>query len=161
MYHTQENRGSILKSPIACIRDDAWLGAGYYFWIEERDSLKWGEDFKKSTGSFHVYKAEIDTENVLDTVFNEKHYNFWISSIEKAIKVLGPKSKRKLTLKDLNDYFKDKAKWNGVSGILFQDIPASETSSQILGFYYRKRIQLVVYNTEIINSFALHLEERV
>ncbi len=160
MYHTQEKWDNDLNEPIICRRDDAWLGEGFYFWYELQDAQIWGQKSKTGTGMYQVYKADIDNEDVLDTVFNQEHYHFWLKQIEKVIKVLGPKTGRRLRIKDINDYFQEKGKWKGMTGIMFQDIPTSETSSLISGFYYRKRIQLVVYNKKIIHNFALHLEER-
>lgn len=73
MYLTQEKRAQKLTAPIFCNRNYAWLGEAYYFWAEEVDAAKWGHTSKKSTGYFEIYQAEIDCENVLDTVFNEEH----------------------------------------------------------------------------------------
>ena len=76
MFHSQENRNTILEFPIICKRDDAWLGTGYYFWYEEDDAFKWGITNKAYyNNSFQIYKANIKKEDVLDTVFNEKHYH--------------------------------------------------------------------------------------
>lgn len=86
MYHAQEYRGTILEKPIICIRKDAWLGSGYYFWNEEEDAFDWGKNSKsKLNGKFQIYCAIIDKSAVLDTVFNEEHYNFWKEMITKAI----------------------------------------------------------------------------
>lgn len=159
MYHTQEKREARLTQPIICVAPDAWLGEGYYFWYERFDARKWGNDFKHKTGCFEIYKAEIHCENTLDTVFNEEHYKFWRRQIENAASALKAKNNgRGLTLKELNQYFKTKAKWN-VSGILFQDIP--ETNSTIKSFYYRKRIQMVVYDLDIVSNFVHVLDAKV
>ena len=158
MYHTQEKWKYYLTVPIISNREDAWLGDAYYFWKEEVDAIHWGHKSKWKTGNFEVYKADVDCENVLDTVFNEEHYDFWKAQIEKAAKHIIKKTGQKATLYEINQYFKDKAKWSDkTDGILFQDLPYSD-DLLVFNFNYRKRIQIAVYNLKIINNFALHFE---
>lgn len=164
-YHTQESRSKLLESPVKCVRDDAWLGEAFYFWLEHIDAKKWGFNSKKRTEYFEIYSGDIDCENVLDTVFNEKEYNFWLEQIEKVATLEVKKNRKKPTLKELNDYFKKRATWNEVTGILFQDMPSNNSQSLIepilynnnrqVYFVYRKRIQLAVYDSNIISNFAL------
>ncbi len=159
MYHTQEKRQYRLTDPIICTKDNAWLGDAYYFWKEEVDAIHWGNKSKKRTGKYEVYKARIDHTNVLDTVFNEEHYRFWLVQIEKAAKKITKKTGYKATIKEINQYFKNKAKWSEItSGILFQDIPKS-ADLLVTDFFYRKRIQLAVYDKQIIKEFTFHLED--
>ncbi|KAA6317650.1 hypothetical protein EZS27_032225 [termite gut metagenome] len=158
MYHTQERRNELLKSPILCKKENAWLGEGYYFWKEEIDAIMWGHNSKRKTECFQIYKADIDCENILDTVFNEEQYDFWIKQIEKAAKQIIKKTEIKPTVREINQYFKDRGKW-GYDGILFQDLPHSD-DLLIVNFNYRKRIQLVVYELRIIHRFELYLEQK-
>ena len=160
MYHTQERRRKKLTAPIQCKDPSAWLGIGYYFWYSEEDAMRWGNDRKSKYGYYEIYSAEIDCENVLDTVFNEEHYLFWVKQVEKAAKHFLRKTGRKPTIQHINEYFKEKATWTEVSGILFQDLPSNENYLHVRSFYYRKRIQIVVYKTEIIANFALKLEAK-
>ena len=83
MYHTQEKRKVRLVSPVKCNRCDAWLGHGYYFWDDYDDAFIWGKKSKNKTGVFEIYKSIINTENFLNTVFDEKGYNFYKKQIEK------------------------------------------------------------------------------
>ena len=72
-YHTQEYRSNAhaLEEPIKCKGKTAWLGIGYYFWTEVEFAHYWGEDFKKrATGYYDIYKANINVENCLNTVFD-------------------------------------------------------------------------------------------
>ncbi|MCZ2397306.1 MAG: hypothetical protein LC100_12290 [Chitinophagales bacterium] len=163
-YHTQEARGKKLKTPIPCTRDDAWLGEGFYFWYELEDAEYWGNTAKRKTGKYDIYESEIDCIKILDTVFNEEHYFFWYKQIEKVAKTIIKKTKLKPSLKELNDYFKERGTWNEVDGILFQDLPANPNRLLIkpiryrnrnVIFTYRKRIQVAIYNTDIIITFAL------
>lgn len=158
MYHTQEQWEYRLTKPILCVRRNAWLGTAYYFWDDEIDAIQWGHKSKRNTGFFEVYKATIESENVLDTVFNEEHYNFWVKQIEKAAKYISMKTGLKASIKEINQYFKDKAKWSEITdGIMFQDLPVSD-DLLVRDLYYRKRIQMAVYDLEIISNFTLHFD---
>jgi len=160
MYHTQERRAKKLTAPIFCTNSNAWLGEAYYFWADEVDAVKWGHTSKKSTGYFEIYKAEVDCENVLDTVFNEEHYLFWLTQIEKAAKQITQKTGLKATIKEINQFFKEKANWAEVSdGIKFQDLPVND-DLLVKGLFYRKRIQLAVFNIRIIDNFAFYFEDK-
>lgn len=162
-FHTQEKRLHVLTKPCICSRDDAWLGEGYYFWLDLNDAEQWGENSKRRTGKYCIYHADIDFTAILDTVFNEEHYYFWLQQIEKVALKMIKKTNIKPTLKELNDYLKERGTWNGVTGIQFHDLPQSEHYSLVfitkkprpLTFPYKKRIQVVVFDTEIINNFAL------
>lgn len=158
MYHTQEKRANRLSSPKLCNFPNAWLGIGYYFWADEIDAIKWGNESKKATGKYEIYKADIQCENVLDTVFNETHYNFWLKQIEKAATNITKKTGLKATIKEINTYFQQRASWKEVDGIMYQDLPFG-VELLVDKFNYRKRIQLVAYNPEIITNFAFHLED--
>ncbi|MDR2449097.1 MAG: hypothetical protein LBD52_03980 [Prevotellaceae bacterium] len=161
MYHTQEKRSRLLNAPVMCNKCDAWLGDGYYFWNDEIDALHWGGNSKRKTGYFEIYSATISCENILDTVFNEEHYKFWIKQIEKAAKYIIKKTNIKPTISEINQYFKEKAKWENLTdGIMFQDLPHS-TDLLVINFNYRKRIQLVAYKLKIIHNFALHATHEV
>lgn len=156
MYHTQEQRTVKLTAPVLCTKDNAWLGAGYYFWAEEVDAIHWGHNSKRRTGRFEIYVADIICDDVLDTVFNEEHYNFWRKQIEKVATAITKKTGKKATLKELNTYIAEKANWSRyVPGIMFQDLPIS-SNLLVENLYYRKRIQLAVYDKSIIENFTFH-----
>ena len=158
MYHTQEKRRKQLYSPIVCERKNAWLGLGYYFWNEEVDAIHWGNTSKRATGYYEIYKANIECNNVLDTVFNEKHYSFWVKQIEKAASFIIKRTGVTATISEINQYFNDKAKWSDdIDGILFQDLPFS-ADLLVKELNYRKRIQIAIYNMEIISNFAVHFD---
>lgn len=174
VYHTQEKRTKILTFPIPCIRDDAWLGEAYYFWKEESDAHEWGHNSKKRTGYFEVYTCDLNSENFLDTVFNEEHYYFWIRQLEKIAKKIMIKTSEKPTLKELNDYIRDKKIWPQIDYIQFQDLPINSEKALVKPIEYRqgykrkfrtvafrKRIQISVYNQKIISNFALNETVRV
>ena len=98
MYHTAERRAVRLSSPTFCNDEDAWLGDGHYFWDDIVDAEKWGNDRKRKTGYYEIYSAKVNCEKVLDTVFNEEHYRFWVNQVEKAAKKIVQKTGNKPTL---------------------------------------------------------------
>ena len=157
-FHTQEKRPNRLSGPINCVRDNAWLGEAFYFWYSEDDAILWGIKSKKKTGYYEVYSANLDTSKVLNTVFNETHYLFWIKQIEKAAKIFVKKTNIKPTLKEINDYFKEKNIWTEFDGILFQDISENPDNYIVKEFQYKKRIQIAVYNSKIISNFVFKLD---
>lgn len=168
-YHTQESREKQLTEPIPCTRNDAWLGNAIYFWYDIGDAEHWGNTSKKRTGYYEIYACNIFCENILNSVFNEEHYFFWFEQVEKVAKAIIAKTKMKSTLKELNDYFKERGTWDEVDGILFQDLPTNpnrllikpvEYKNKRVAFAYRKRIQLAVYNLKIIRTFAFLKKER-
>jgi hypothetical protein len=153
MYHTQEHRLLRLSEPKQCEEKHAWLGKGYYYWDEHEDAIRWGNNSKKRTGRFEIYLSFINCENVLDTVFNEKEYRFWLTQVEKVAKNWIKKTNEKLSPEELNDCFRERATWNEVAGIMFQDLPRNPDYLLVTDFHYKKRIQLVVFDKKIIMTF--------
>lgn len=158
MFHTQEKWGKKLTNPIKCLRDDAWLGEGYYFWDDLEFAHEWGKKSKKGTGYYEIYNANIVTDNILDTVFNEEHYNFWLKQVEKVAKIIVKKTGSKASINEINQYFVERGDWKEVDGILFQDIPKNMNLLLVEGLWYKKRVQLVAYNEDIILNFSFYIE---
>ena len=150
MYHTQEKRQNRLFQPVLCARRDAWLGHAYYFWDDIYDANVWGTKSKRRTGRYEVYKGVIESENILDTVFTETGYQFFLQTINKVIEVFLNKTGRLPEIPDVCNYIMRVAKWNTVlDGVLFSDSP----NTDIEKFNYRKRIQLALYNPKCLVSF--------
>jgi len=160
-YHTQENRGNDkLTSPIKCLRDDAWFGDAYYYWESIDDADFWGRVSKRATGKYDVYSSNIESDGFLDTVFNEKHYRVWLNSIEKLALKFKIEMGKTLSLKELNDYFKQKGLYKDINGVVFQDISNNDDHYIIKGMQYKKRIQLAVFNKETVKDFVfLHTQK--
>lgn len=158
MFHTQEKWEKQLLEPIKCLKDNAWLGVAWYFWYDEEDAVFWGITAKRRTKYYEIYSALLDCENVLDTVFNEEHYLFWVKQIEKAQKVFAKNVGIVPNLKQLNDYFFERNIWNKFSGIMYQNVPQNGSNEIIKDFHYKKRIQLAVYDLRIMRNFA-HVSE--
>jgi len=159
MFHTQGYHIPYLTEPKLCTRDDAWLGHGFYYWSEETDAIYWGKVAKKRYKKFSVYFSDIIGDDVLDTVFNAEHYKFWVESMEKVAEYLYKKTHRKPTIADINSYFLQRGGWDKkVPGIMFQDLPANETMTKVVGFYYKKRIQMAVFDSRIIANFIHHFD---
>lgn len=156
-YHTQEKWSNRLTGPVICEDPQAWFGTAYYFWYYEDDAITWGYNFKNKTGYFEVYKAFIISENLFDTVFNESHYLSWCKQIEKVLTRFAART-FKPTFEEINKYFKENKYFEDFDGILFQDISNKPNYYTIPGFFYRKRIQIAVYNSGIINDFEFSME---
>ena len=173
-YHTQEYRAEkILDTPIRCDIKNAWLGIGYYFWIDIEFAKYWGEDFKtKKTGYYDIYRTYIDTETCINAVFNEQQYFFFHNCIEKAIEHFD-KNGIAITLKRVHEFLSDNF-WNkmGITGIIYDDLPFNpnnkpdrkysiieyKENNYTKFFYYKKRIQIVVFSLKNIHNFDLYLE---
>jgi len=157
MYHTQEKWDLQITYPIICEDPEAWLGKAYYFWYTVDDAHYWGITMKRKRKYFEVYQAQINCDNLLDTVFNEGHYLFWLKNIEKALKRFA-KANITASLTVINEYFKDNKIWTKFDGIMFQDIPTNPNKYVIPKFYYVKRIQVGVFNENIISNFVLRYD---
>lgn len=155
-YHTQERRSNRLLKPLYCSKPYAWLGDGFYFWVDYKDAAMWGNESKRGSGWYEIYKSEIKSKKILNTVFNEKQYYFWKRQIEKIAQDIFNKTGKKATIREMNQFIRKRNLWKDVDGILYQDI--SKKDELIVDFYYRKRIQLVIYNDQIIVSFIFHKE---
>lgn len=153
MFHTQERRQVKLTEPKSTTNRYAWLGDGCYFWYYEEDAVWWGRTAKTNTGYYEVYKADINCDNILDTVFNEEHYNFWIAQVDEVIRKFLKNNRTGLSLKYINDRFKERGLFNDVDGVMFQDITDNKEYWIIDKFQYKKRIQLAVYNLQIVSNF--------
>jgi hypothetical protein len=166
-YHTQECRhNGVLDKPIKCSARNAWLGVGYYFWTELEFAHYWGEDFKKfNTGYYDIYKALLDIEKCINAVFDEEGYFFFRDKIEETIAYFKSKN-LSASLEQVNRFLADNI-WTqlGVQGIIYDDKPtnprkSNRTYSEIPELYYKKRIQLVVFDSKNIHTFELFLEEQ-
>jgi len=164
-YHTQEFRTTgILSKPIKCNSDKAWLGDGYYFWLDEMFAIYWGHDFKTATGAFDVYNAYIEENNLLNMTFCEEDYFFVKKNIDALIEEIKAKN-LPLNLKQVHRLLKDKF-WQPlkINGIIYDDLPHNSygkqrTYSIFDPFYYVKRIQVVVFDLKIVHNFDIHKEE--
>lgn len=145
MFHTQEKWPQRLSEPIICVRRDAWLGEGYYFWGLQQDARIWGRTSKTATGRFEIYAANIDCTNVLNTVFDETQYSWWMSEIERVANILQLKGNgaTKPSKWQVHQYIRDKGIWEAanVTGILFEDQTDNPQRSRIADFHYKKRTQ--------------------
>lgn len=158
-YQTLEKRKIRAISPGFCKKSTAWLGSGYYYWLNDEDAIRWGQDSNHyHSGFYEIYKSNIAFDQVLNTVFNEQDYNFFVKIVELAATYFIKKVNERPTIKQINDYFIDKGILKDVVGILFQDLPLNETYHLVQKLYYKKRIQLVVYNKSIILSFDYYSE---
>lgn len=166
-YHTQEFRSmdDPLTGPIKCTTNEAWLGFGYYFWTHIEFAHYWGQDSKTRTGQYDIYKANINESNLLNATFSEDGYFFFKNTIDKVIESFKNKG-LKVTLAAVQRYLVDEF-WpqSGVDGIIYDDLPKKietngRTYSVIPPLFYKKRIQIVVFNVKKIINFEIEEEAK-
>jgi len=166
-FHTQECRSVALTQPLKCVNKKAWLGFGYYFWLEEEYAHYWGQDAKinDNSDSYDIYCADLNIENCINTVFDEQDYVNFIEVIEETI--LRYKNRRiPITLENVNRYLAEKV-WTKleITGIIYDDKPINPRNknriySEIPDLYYKKRIQIVLFDLKNIRNFELYLEDQ-
>lgn len=157
-YHSQEHRigKPLLNRPMACLNDNAWLGQGYYFWTETEFARYWGEDSKSGhSGYYDIYRATLNCTYCINAVFDEQGYNFFSTKILETIQYFKD-NEIELTLEGVNRFLADKV-WPKlhITGILYDDKPrnprkSNRIYSEIPELYYRKRIQVVLFNLKNI-----------
>jgi len=167
-YHTQEFRPDCepLSEPVKCLKKNAWIGIGYYFWTELDFAKYWGEDSKMNkSGYYDIYKADLDCENCINAVFDEEGYFFFKEKIEETINHFKTKG-LDVTLEQINRFLADNI-WEelGVEGIVYDDKPTNPRKSdriysEIPNLYYRKRIQIVLFSSQNIHNFKPFLEQQ-
>jgi len=169
-FHTNEHRGNTLKAPVLALGNSQWLGDGFYFWQHYKFAEEWGfnricKKKKYQDGilnKFDIYKADLQinfsNDAFLDTVFNETDYYKFLEKVEYFADIYFKRIRRKPTLEEFNDFIQDFGIWKNIKAIRFQDLPTNNETTylKIKGFYYKKRIQIVVYDVTIIRSFVLH-----
>lgn len=172
-YHSQENRKDAeLLEPIKCESSDAWLGIGYYFWVSVEFAKYWGEDFKtnKKNNPYDIYKGFVDSSQFLNTVFNEKHYYKFKEFVDAVTQKLMIEDED-ITLLSVHKHLSDNY-WSklGVTGILYDDLPNNKQRKNSLirketnkseFFYYKKRIQFVVFDLKNVRNFTMFLKKQI
>lgn len=162
-YHTQEWRSTMLDQPIICTAKDAWLGKGYYFWTKVEFAHYWGEDFKQDkTGCYDIYKALLDTEHCLDAVYSEEGEELFETFIDETIEYFHRINIPKPELIDVFRYLAaNQFPAYNISGIIYADTPTKRgRHSAIAPLFYKRRVQIVMYDLSTIHNFELHLEEQ-
>ncbi len=156
----------VLEKPILCNASNAWLGIGYYFWTEVEFAHYWGRDSKTRTGSYNVYRAYLDIEKCLNAVFDEKGYFFFRKQVDKAIAFLKKQGYSQVTLRQVHQFLADKI-WpeTAIRGIIYDDLPKnpkgkSHVNSEVEPLYYKKRIQVVLFDVLDVFYFEIFLEEQ-
>lgn len=163
LFHTNENRGNRLAIPVYARGNKQWLGDGYYFWQDYEFAEEWGYNrickINKNLKEFDIYEADLNldfpSEHIIDTVFNEEDYRGFLKVVELFAVKYQLEFGEKPTLEEFNDFIKDFDLWKGIKAIRFQDLPTNSNRDylKIKNFYYKKRIQIVVYDVKVIRRF--------
>ena len=166
-YHSQECRPNELEQPVKCVNKKAWLGFGYYFWLEEEYAHYWGQDSKihEKSESYDIYWTDLNIKSCINAVFDEEGYVFFMNVIKEAIKHFKTKGKS-FTLAEINRFLAEKV-WpkHGIEGIIYDDKPVNprykdRVHSEIPDLYYKKRIQVVIFDLKNILNFELYLKNK-
>jgi hypothetical protein len=156
-FHAQEFRSEEqpLDNPLKCTSHEAWLGFGYYFWVDESNAHRWGKQSKRRTGQYDIYQAAIEEMGILNTSFSETAYFFWKETIDKVIASFKQQGLL-VSLVEVQRYLVDKY-WPTakITGIIYDDLPQGGTHSEISPLFYKKRIQIVVFDLKKIVTFDL------
>jgi hypothetical protein len=162
VFHTNEHKGTTFF--IWAQGADQWLGDGYYFWQDYEFAEEWAKVRRYPVADIYTVDLDIDfkkDDDVLDTVFNEEDYYGFINRIEKFARIYYNKFSVKPTLVDFNNYIQDNkiSLWGNIKAIRFQDTPDNHQKSKkyllVDKFPYKKRIQIVIFDKEIIFNFAV------
>lgn len=167
VFHTNEDRGNKIEYPIFATGNNQWLGDAYYFWQDYEFAEEWGNNRicksrkyrKGELTNFDIYEAfldmEYDSNFVIDTVFNEYDYNKFVENIEKFSLQYEKRFRKKPTLEEFNDFTVEFGIWNDIKAIRFQDLPTKSERDylKVKGFFYKKRIQIAVYDFNLIKQF--------
>lgn len=147
-----------MKYPALCNREDAWLGVGYYFWAHIDYARQWGADSKG--GHYEIYESLVKEEGLLDTVFSQEEYEFFLESVTVTARQLFKAKKRAPTLGQVYKKLQDRFQELGIKGIIYADMPTNKrrrpwAQEQFGDFFFRKRIQFVVYeeNRHMVKKF--------
>ena len=161
LFHTQEERSVSLELPVEAKGHEQWMGDGYYFW-QDYEFAQWWGNLKKChkrniSQKYSIYKATIqcDEDDFIDTVFNENDYINFVRAIEKFSKKYQIQFNKKPSLIEFNDFIFDKHIWQSIKVIRFQDIPENDELMAVNDFYYKKRIQFRVNDSDNITKFVL------
>ena len=162
VYHTNEHRGNEII--VYAEGADQWLGDAYYFWQDFEFAEEWAKSTRNNYKVSDIYTVELDLnfeagKDVIDTVFNEKHYYKFVEKIEAFAKVYINKFGQKPTLQDFNNFVLDNnlPLWKEINAIRFQDLPLNDKRDylQIKGFFYKKRIQIALFDATKMTKKSL------
>ncbi|MCF8451340.1 MAG: hypothetical protein K9G49_15815 [Taibaiella sp.] len=160
-YHTQSYTSPPLNFPKLAEGYENWLGNGFYFWHDFGFGKWWGDSKKcgrdNKTRQYIIYKGTLmfDEDDFIDTVFNQEDYDNFTATIEKFAKACQKNLGKKPTLIEFNQFIEDFNIWEGIKVIRFQDLPENNVHLEVLGFYYKKRIQYRVNAPGVIIKFVV------
>lgn len=167
VYHTNEDRGEKTKKPVFAEGNHQWLGDAFYFWQDYEFAEEWGYNricnkskYRKGEFThFDIYEANLNidfpSDEVIDTVFNQEDYRKFLEKLEWFAVKYKSEFETKPTLEEFNDFIYDFDLWKDIKAIRFQDLPTKSNRDylKIKNFYYKKRIQIAVYDISILSSF--------
>lgn len=91
--------------------------------------------------------------HVLNTTFNEEHYDFFVRIVEKVARKILKKTGKRPNNRDVFRKLPELKAWKEIKGLIYEDKPKNDLL-QFDGLQYKKRVQLAVYDETIIESFC-------
>jgi hypothetical protein len=152
-YHTADNSKGELHKPLYCVKEDAWLGAGYYFWAEKMFADDWAEI--KNYLYYDIYSAEIDKNKCIDLTDPKKSVLYY-ENIKKLLHDLRKKTNKKITNKTLFSYLRKKIN-NKIIGIMYDKAPKSKKYSELEDYhlFIVKQQQIVIFEERGYTNFKI------
>ncbi|MGO3805988.1 MAG: hypothetical protein ACTJHT_06765 [Sphingobacterium sp.] len=99
------NERVLQEGPYKCLRSDAWLGHGYYFWEDSlRPAKYWGKRMHDNKYIIGKGRCEINEENCFYLVGSVKHNEFFVEALNQ-ISEIGELSSN-VTVPHVIDYLK-------------------------------------------------------
>jgi len=117
------------------------------------------------TGAYDIYRAFLDVEECLNAVFDEEGYFFFREKIEISVRHF-LENGQNVSLQKIHRFLADNF-WQrmGIKGIIYDDIPSNprykdRVYSEVPNLYYKKRIQVVMFDIKNIRDFSIIIEEQ-
>jgi len=156
VYHSNRSDGD--NTVVKAYGFKQWFGDGYYFWQDKDFAEFWGRTHVCKNGicSYNLYVVDLDvdfdSDNVLDTVFNENDYNFFVEVYDKFASNFFERKKKKPTIEEFNFFIGNKKIFgDNIIAIRFADNPNNSKVDyvKIMDLHYRKRIQIAVFENGV------------
>ena len=140
--------------------EDAWLGEGVYFFIDDSDACWWCEKNKRIK-KYAVLKAEITPNTVIDLVASKEdsdHFKLACDMVKgKCSKVSSGRPRKNYMSLAINHMLKAAPKPDAIIGGFQENREMYYNYEEVLKFPFKPlQIQICVINHECISGVCLH-----
>lgn len=166
-YQTLEDRGNQQfvekEGPFRCVRHNAWLGQGYYFWDTE---IRWAHDWGRVyNNQYLIGKSLLDLTNCYDLVGNMQHLQDFRNLYYELISSGIVRDKKTMLVPVVIDFLKELNRFS-YSSIRAEDYPQNVDMVQYRSgreyMYLNKRSQICVIDKDnvCLSSFEVVYPEQ-